>query len=178
MIVALGGPPGGGKSTAAALYVRRHGGALLSAGEAFRELAKARGLSLQEFGAYAEAHPEVDRELDAMVIRRALSLASRGDVVTEGRLQAVLLHREGAKVLRVLIHAPLDVRAARVAERDRQPVEVARREILAREASERARYRELYGVDPNDPAHYDLVLDSSELSPEAIVAAIRARVLS
>ncbi len=37
MIIAIGGPPGSGKSTAAALYAETHGCTLVSAGQVFRE---------------------------------------------------------------------------------------------------------------------------------------------
>jgi len=177
MIIAIGGPPGSGKSTAAALYAETHGCTLVSAGQVFREGARARGLSLEAYGAYAATHPEVDRELDALVLRRAAELAMSGDVVTDGRLQAALFAREKVPALRVLVDAPLEVRAERVAKREGIPPGEARRQILIRESSERARYRELYGLEANDRAHYDLVLDSSTLSPEEIVAAIRARVV-
>jgi len=115
MIIAIGGPPGSGKSTAAALYAETHGCTLVSAGQVFREGARARGLSLEAYGAYAATHPEVDRELDALVLRRAAELAMSGDVVTDGRLQAALFAREKVPSLRVLVDAPLEVRAERVA---------------------------------------------------------------
>jgi len=178
MIVAIGGLPGSGKSTAASLYARRHGCVHVSAGALFREQAKARGMSLEAFGTFAEAHPEVDRELDDRILARTRELSAHGDVVTDGRLQPALLGRGGVPALRVLLDAPLQVRAERVAKRDGLRVAEARARIEEREASERRRYREIYGLDANDRAHYDLVLDSVRLSPEAIVDAIRARAVA
>ena len=175
MIVAIGGPPGSGKTTAAELYATTFQCALVSAGAIFREEAKTRGLSLEQFGVYAESHPEVDRSLDDAVIERATSLARLGEVVTDGRLQAALFARRGIPALKVLVDAPLALRAERVSQRETIPVGEAHRQILAREESERARYRRLYGLDANDQAHYDLVLDSSRLPPEEIVTAIRKR---
>lgn len=74
MIVALGGPPGSGKTTAAEGYAQTHGATLVSAGAIFREHARDRNMSLKAYGAYAEAHLEVDKELDDAVITRAVEL--------------------------------------------------------------------------------------------------------
>ncbi|MGB6501651.1 MAG: AAA family ATPase, partial [Thermoplasmata archaeon] len=73
-VVTLGGPPGSGKSTAGRLVAAELGLQLRSAGEMFRAEAVSQGMSLAVFGRYAEAHPEVDRELD----RRMQALAAPG----------------------------------------------------------------------------------------------------
>ena len=175
MIVAIGGPPGSGKSTTAELYAKTYDCALVSAGAIFREQAGTRRMSLEEFGTYAESHPEVDRFLDDEVIVRVTSLSRLRDVVSEGRLQAALFARRKIPALKVLVDAPILVRAERVAERDSLLAGEAHRQIVAREASERTRYLRLYGVDANDPSHYDLILDSSRLLPAEIVSAIRKK---
>jgi cytidylate kinase len=61
------------------------------------------------------------------------------------------------------------VRADRVAQREGKSREQALQEMLAREASERKRYQEIYGIDLDDLSPYDLILDSSRWPPEAIV---------
>lgn len=177
MIVVVGGPPGSGKTTAAALYAETCGAVLVSGGRLFREMAAQRGMTLAAFSAYAEAHDEVDRTLDEMILAAVRDHAFQGrDVVVDGRIQAHLLARAQVRVFSVLITAPLDVRAKRIGDREGKPERQALEEILARERSERTRYGRIYGIELDDPSVYTVVLDSEHLRPEAIVGRIREEV--
>jgi len=177
MIVAIGGPPGSGKTTVAERFAEAHAYALVSAGAKFRELAKRRGLSLDAFGMAAEADPEIDRALDRAVLEEILRQDAAGrDVVADGRLQAPLLAQRRVPCLKVLIDAPLAVRAKRIAGREGKDVKVAEREIVARETSERRRYKVIYGIDLADTSVYDVVIDSRDKTPDRIVELVWLRV--
>lgn len=129
-------------------------------------------MDLVQFGAYAETHPEVDNELD----RRMIEVARGRGVILEGRMVAWQLTQAGVGGLKVLLEAPEPVRAARVAKREGvAEVDKVLHENRHREASEAKRYREFYGFDPNDPRHYDMVIDSSDKTPEQIAALVMAR---
>ena len=173
MIVTIGGPPGGGKTTAATLFAEKYGFALLSGGALFREMAAERRMDLVAFGAHAEKHPDIDRELDEIILVSVRTAVLDGkDTVVDGRIQAHLLTRAGVRAFRVLFTAPIDVRAKRIADRERKSEKQALDEILVRERSERVRYAAIYGIDLDDVTVYDLEIDSSELRPEAIVRRI------
>jgi CMP/dCMP kinase len=162
-LVAIGGPPGSGKTTAARETARQLGLEYESAGDRFRALAQERGMDLGEFSRYAAAHPEVDRQLDEEMLR----FATPGHLL-DSRLAGLLSRRRGTPVLYLVVTAREDVRAQRLAGRDGASLPVARREMVAREESERNRYKALYGIDLNGEAP-DLTVDSSELSPAAVV---------
>jgi len=177
MILVIGGPPGSGKTTVAERWSKVRGYALVSAGMRFRAMAKERGLSLEELGRLAEADPVIDRSLDRAVYEEIESNASNGrNVVVDGRIQAYLLAQRHVECLKVLIDAPLDVRAERIAGREKKSVEAAKREITARERSERARYKSIYGIDLKDTRLFDVVIDSARKTPDEIVALIASRV--
>ncbi len=166
--VAIGGPPGSGKSTAGRLVAGTLGLEYLAAGDVFRAEAKSRGFTLEEFGRYAEAHPEVDRDLD----RRLQDRAGPG-VLLDGRIQGILCRRHGIPVHAIVVTASEAVRVRRVAARDGESEASARALVLAREASERARYRRFYDIDL-DSAPADLTVDSTHLPPSEVAAAVVA----
>ncbi len=161
MIIAIAGPIGVGKSTVARGLADRLGYRYLSAGEAFREMARQRGLSVLELNRLAESDPSVDREVDWM----QAALARAGNCVVESRLAGWMVEAD----LRVWLRAPLTVRAARVARREAVPLEAAERDLREREESEWQRYRELYGIDITDLSPYQMVLDTTRWSAEDVV---------
>ena len=177
MIVAVGGPPGSGKTTVAERFAKAHGYALVSAGLKFRAWAKERGLSLEAFGEAAASDPEIDRALDRAIFEVVLRQDAAGrDVVVEGRIQAPLLAGRRVPCLKILIDAPLGVRAKRIAGREKTSAKAAEKGIVERAALERDRYKALYGIDLEDRSLYDLVIDSSDKTPDQVVDLVWARV--
>jgi len=175
-LIGISGGPGTGTTTLSKLLSARLGLPHVYAGQIFRALAAERGMTLAEFGRYAEQHPEVDRELDARLVERA----RQGDAILEGRMVVWQIDHAGVPALKVLLVAPEQVRAERVANREgKSDVGAVLAENRAREASEAKRYQEIYGFEPNDPRKYDLVIDTSDKTPEEIaglvVAAARER---
>jgi len=165
-VVTIGGPPGSGKSTAGRLVADRLGLDYRAAGQVFRAEAERRGLSVEAFGHYALAHPEVDRELD-----RAMQRAARPGTLLDGRIQGPLCRRHGIPVYTIVVTAREDERVRRVAQRDHQALAEATARVREREASERERYRRFYGIDLDREAA-DLTIDSSDRPPPDVAAAI------
>jgi len=177
MIIAISGPPGSGKTTVAERFAKASGFEFISAGAVFREMAADYGMSLADFSRYAQEHHNVDRELDEQIVSRVRKMREAGaNVVVEGRLQPWLLPKHGIPCRKILVDAPLDVRAERVAGREGNTVKQAEREVREREKSERTRYSRIYGVDVRDRSVFELVVDSSDKTPEAIVAILMERV--
>jgi CMP/dCMP kinase len=166
MILTVGGEIGAGKSTVARRLAQALGLRYLSAGEIFREEARRRGLSLEELGRTAEQDPTIDRNLDAMQVEAARG----GHILIDSRLSGWLIDAD----LRVWLRAALPVRARRVASRDGTSLQDALRDIEAREACERLRYREIYQIDMTDLSRYHVVLDTGMWSAEEIVEALLA----
>ncbi len=165
-VVTIAGPPGSGKSTAGRLTAATLGLEFRSAGELFRAEAARRGASLAEFGEYARAHPEVDRELD-----RAMQELARPGRLLEGRIQGILCRRNGLPVHHIAVTASEEERIRRVAGRDHQSIDEAREAVRTREAVERERYRAFYGIDLDRDVP-DLLVDSTSMPPVAVAEAI------
>lgn len=170
MLITLSGLPGSGTSTVAKLVAPQLGLDHVDGGTIFRSLAAERGLSLARFAELAEADDTIDKALDERLTQRAVA----GDVVLESRLAGWLVHRAGARGHKVWIECDELERARRVGGRDAHDVEEALGTNRVRERSERDRYRAYYDIDLTDRSIYDLVLDSTDRSPEDLVAEILA----
>jgi len=164
MLLTVSGPAGGGKTTFAEMLADALDYEHVSGGDIFRSLADERGHSLVEFNRLAENDDQVDRDLD----RRIRSIAAeRDDAVLEGRLAGWMAGEHAD--LRFWLDAPLDVRAARIADREDKSVETARAETTERADSEARRYLDYYDIDIEDRTIYDLVLNTARWDPDAVV---------
>jgi cytidylate kinase len=164
MLITVSGPAGSGKSTLAADLAARLGYEHVSGGDIFREIADERGLTPLELNKLAEEEGGIDRDLDR---RLRTTARERDDLVLESRLAGWMAGDYAD--LRVWLDAPLQVRAARIADREDKPTEQAREETRVRAESEALRYQEYYGVDTEDRSIYDLVVNTARWGPEGVV---------
>jgi cytidylate kinase len=167
MLVTISGPAGSGKSTAAAALAEALGYDHVSGGDIFRELAAEKGLTPLELNKQAEENEQIDRDLDRRLRQIA---AEQDDLVLESRLAGWMAGEHAD--FRIWLDAPLDIRAARIADREDKTVEQAAEETKARSASENHRYMDYYGIDIEDLSIYDLVLNTARLDPDGVVSAI------
>lgn len=168
MLITISGLPGAGTSTVAKLVAAALDLERVDGGTVFRAMAADHGLDVGEFSRVAEGDPEIDLELDQRLARRAHD----GDVILESRLAAWIVTNEQLPAVRVWIDAAEAERARRVAAREGTEASSALAANREREASERHRYRTYYGIDLDDMTVYDLVIDSTDLAPDAIAESI------
>jgi cytidylate kinase len=170
LVVTIGGPHGTGKSTYARMIARQFKLRYISAGQLFRELAREKGVSLEELGKQAATSPEIDRLID----ERSAEEAQKGGAVIEGQL-AAWMAKDVAQV-RIYLKAPDGERMARIANRDHLNYEVARRQTLERERIQRERYKRYYGINIDDLALYNIVIDTGNRSVESTCADLMSRI--
>lgn len=106
------------------------------------------------------------------LIREAIDAAAEvGDVVLVAHAASfALAGRDG--VLRVLVTASPGTRAARVAEAERLDGKAAARVVRESDRGRAAYLERFYGVGRELPTHYDLVVNTDRLAPEAAAEAI------
>ncbi len=170
LTVTVGGLAGTGTSTLCRLLSANLDLPYTYAGQLFRQEAARRGLSLAEFGALCQEDPAVDRSLDD----RQLELLRDGGLLLEGRMAGWLAEHNDVAAFTVWVVCDEDVRMSRIAERDGGDLEEQRAATLEREASEQARFLEYHGADLSDLSIYDLVLDSTDHTPDGLARAVVA----
>jgi cytidylate kinase len=118
-----------------------------------------------------------DREALREVIRAIIREAGeRGDVVIVTHAASYAL-ADRSDVLRVLISASPETRARRIAEAKGWSDSAAAKAVARGDAGRADYLKRFYGIDAELPAHYDIVIDTDALDPEAaaemIVSAAR-----
>ena len=166
MIISISGLHGTGKSTIAKKVADAMNLQYYSTGNAFRKKAADHNMSLEKFTKYVEGHPEIDNELDDLIIEEA----KKGNIVVESQLSSFLL--KSIADVKIRLTCPLKIRVQRMAERDGVPYDEKLRETLLREESEALRFKRLYDIDINDieiiKQHHDYIIDTAELSIEQV----------
>lgn len=173
MLLTISGDIGSGKSTVAQLLASRLKYSYISGGDIFRKQAKSRGMSVNEFGALAEADENIDGELDKVLLQ---TLKKANDMIVDSRLSGWLCFMNGIDALKVFVTAPFEVRTKRVMYRENQTETKIREDIKIREESERKRYMSYYNIDYARMDIYDLVIDSEVKSAQEIADEIYDRV--
>ncbi|NPD87163.1 MAG: AAA family ATPase [Asgard group archaeon] len=170
-IIAVSGPHGSGKSTAAQRIAEQLKYKYVSAGELFRDMAREEGKNIEEFSKIAEKREEIDRFIDD----RTLEIAKAEDnIVIDAQLGGWVL-KDIADLL-VYITAPLDVRIQRMVLREKKSIDTIKTETLTREKSEKERYQKLYNIDISDLSIYDIIVNSNKFDATDCVQIIMTAV--
>ncbi len=161
--VAISGKSGCGNSTVSRLVADQLGLQLVN--YTFKNLAKEQGKTFEEICILAETDPRYDHTIDRMQVK----LAEEGGCVLGSRL-AIWLLKDTA--FTVYLGASLQVRAARIAQREGKPLPKALRETEARDQRDHDRYARLYGYDVDSYDFAALVVDTETQSPQDVAREI------
>jgi cytidylate kinase len=171
-IISLTGDLGSGKSTVSNLLIERLNYDYIYTGKIQREIANKYNMTTLELNKYAETHPEIDEEIDSTF----KSLNDSTDLIVDSRLAWFFV----PKSFKIFLKTNLMVSANRISnDNQRKSEKYASKEeavnnIIARKASENKRYMELYGANCSDLTNFNLIIDTSFISPERVVDIILA----
>ncbi len=175
-IITVAGSPGSGKSSTAKAAAAALGFRHFSSGDVFRQLAAARGQSIEAMNISAEIQRDIDLQVDQS-LRDMYRSKSR--LVIDSRM-AWRWMPQSFKVFLVLDPQTAAERifdslgeAGRESEQATSLEEV-RASIDRRFASEQKRYRALYDVDPTDPLNFDLVINTRDNDLRTVTAIVLA----
>jgi cytidylate kinase len=170
-IIAVSGPHGSGKSTAAQKVAEQLKYKYVSAGKLFRDMAKKEGKNIEEFSKIAEKREEIDRFIDDQTLKIA---KTENDIVIDAQLGGWVL-KDLADLL-IYITAPLEIRIQRIAQREEKSIDTIKTETLTREKSEKERYQKLYNIDISDLSIYDVIINSNKFDASDCVQIIMTAV--
>lgn len=158
IVITVSGLAGSGKTEVAKWLANKLKLKYHFAGKIFREIAKQRKLSLEEFSRTREAN------IDYRIEKESLKKILEGNILIDARL-AGWVAGEHAKY-RIFVFCPLELRAKRVAARDNISFKNAIKKISERDSNDRKQYLKLYGIDIFNKKIYNIILDNSRSKEE------------
>lgn len=165
--IVISGPPGSGKTTQAKLLAEYFNLKYFSSGQVFREIARKKGISIEELSVLATRDQSIDLEVD----RRTYEAAREDNIVIDGHLAGWIVSE--LVDYRIYITAPFSLRVLRIASREGVPIERALRETLIRETTQRKRFYEIYGIDVDDLSVYDVIINTKRIGIKEVFEVIK-----
>lgn len=171
-IISLSGDLASGKGTVSNILTADLNYGIYRNGEYFRKLAKEMGMDVTSFNVYVKEHPEIDRQIE----NSAAEYAKQNDnFVIDARLGWYAVPES----FKVYLKVDLDVSAQRAFYDEKRKstekfntVEEQKQDIIRRYNYENERYWNLYQIRKNDMSNYDLVVDTTDKTPEAVAKII------
>lgn len=173
MLISITGRLGSGKSTVCNILKERYGFEIYSTGAVQREYARGLGISTLELNQRMEEHPNLDAEIDNMVTKISIERADE-KLIFDSRM-AWHFAKNTFKIF--LTIEPCEA-ASRVMKNQRGDeekyccVDEACEKLVERSRIERARFKEIYGVDYYDYNNFNIVIDTTSKTPDEVVAII------
>ena len=177
-IYTIGGTPGSGKSTLAKSLATTLGYERIYAGGILRDWSKQQAhnpcnLPFDEWYRSLSSNPTFDNTVDRLVGEAA---KTKNNLVLEGRVAFHFVPKEKLPhTERIYITCNMNEAARRIITHQQQnarPEETiyqsphhAQKIMKERAQDERLRYQHLYHIDITNPKNYDLIIDSTNLTP-------------
>lgn len=178
MIITLGGLPGAGKSTIKNLLADELGIKAYSMGDMRGEMAKSRGLTIDQLNDIGLVDSSTDTEVDEF--QKTLG-ETQDDFVIDGAMSWYFIPQSkkiylavDPKVAAERIFADRQDNPHRTDEPEYTSVEATQQTLAARAAHNDTRYQKWYGASYLDPKNYDLVIDTTNLTTDEVLKQILA----
>lgn len=172
MIISISGQLGSGKSTVGKLLAKALSYKHYSTGDFWRALAAEKDLDVYEFNKLAETDPSIDTQIDEY----SSELGKKEDnFVIDSRLAWHFIPHS----FKVRLTVDPTEGARRVYQDSERHNEQSHTDIMTaahanekRDQSERQRYIDYYNIDITKPENFDLVIDTTKISPEEVLQKI------
>ena len=176
MIISIGGTPGSGKSSVGKILSQKLGMKRYYMGQILRDIAKDKGLTIQQYLKTGEDDPSVDKDIDTF--QKELGVR-QDNFIIEGRTSFLMIPHS----VKIFLKTDIDTAAKRIfkdiqsdpgARNEGEPISIehTKEQILKRMRTDTIRYRKYYSIDVFDQKHFDIVIDTTDITPEQISSTI------
>ena len=172
-IISLAGEVASGKGTVSKILMEELHYGVYRNGEYFRKLAREQGMDITAFNKYVENHPEIDRQVENSAAEYA---KEHDNFIIDARLGWYAVPES----FKVYMKVDIDVAAKRAFEDENRKssekfdtVEEQKADMQERYRIETERYWNIYKVRKDDMSNYDLVIDTTNLTPTEVANKIK-----
>lgn len=175
-IITISGKPGSGKSSTADRVAELLGYTRYSSGDMVRRILAKHKMTLEEYNNRADN----DHSLDAQIDEQLRALRDHNDIVVDSRLGFYWIPES----FKIYLDLDIDVATARIfsdaasnagrtdtGEGIGKLADVST-QVRNRVKNEQDRFRALYHIDPYNPIHFDLIIDTSRHSPQTVALTV------
>ena len=171
-IISISGDIASGKGTVAEILLKKLNYTIYKNGEYFRSLAQEMNMSVTEFNQYVDKHPEIDRQIENKATEYS---KTHENYIIDARLGWYSVPNS----FKVYLSVDLEEAAKRAlgdAKRKTtenfSTIEEQKADIMRRFELENKRYEKIYGIHKDDMSNYDLVINTTKLTPEEVAEKI------
>lgn len=172
-IISLGGELASGKGTISEILQKELNYGIYKNGDYFRKLASEMGMDVTSFNLYVIDHPEIDRQIEYSAKEYA---QNHDNFLIDARLGWYAVPES----FKVFLKVDIDVAAKRAFEDKKRKktesfatVEEQKEDMIKRYKLENERYFQLYGVRKEDESNYDLIIDTTNLTPQEVANKVK-----
>ncbi len=176
-IISLGGELASGKGTVSKILMKELNFGVYKNGDYFRKLARDKGMDITTFNEYVKEHPEIDKQVEYSAAEYA---KTNDNFIIDARLGWYAVPES----FKVYLKVDINVAAKRAFEdKERkssenfETIEEQKLDLEKRYKLENERYFNVYGVRKEDESNYDLVIDTTALTPQEVADKIRIEYL-
>lgn len=171
-IITIAGDLASGKSRITDLLQKSLNYEIYRNGEYVRKLAREKGMDITSFNEYLNSHPEIDQAIEKSA---AMYAEEHDNLIVDARLGWYAIPDS----FKVYLRVDIDVAAQRAFNDEKrketerfETVEEQKQDMIKRFNSENERFFKLYGIHKEDMSNYDLVIDTTNLTPEEVAEEI------
>lgn len=172
-IISLGGQLASGKGTVAEILQKELNFGIYKNGDYFRKLALEMGMDITTFNLYVIDHPEIDRKVEYSAKEYA---ENHDNFLIDARLGWYAVPES----FKVFLKVDIEVAAKRAfydlkrkKSENFTTVEEQKKDMIKRYELENERYFQLYGVHKEDESNYDLIIDTTNVTPQEVAEKIK-----
>lgn len=178
-IISLAGDLSSGKGTVSKILMKDLNYKVYRNGDYFRKLAKEKGMSVTEFNEYVKQHNEIDIQIENSAKEYA---QNHNNFIIDARLGWYAVPES----FKVYLKVDIDVAAKRAFENQDEEkkqterfetIEEQKKDMQKRFKLENERYYQVYGVRKDDMSNYDLIIDTTNLTPQEVANNIKQEYL-